>query len=479
MRWQGSVELWVRGAVGLLVGLSVVGLVSWPGVGVGAQQDERYFSDTGFRIDHDGIWDYFSKRGRIRTFGLPTSRTFQFLGAPTQFFQRQIVQVSGGGVRTLNFLDEFLAYTRMNGSTFPGVDPEVTGKAPKAESAGYDAAVVEFVRQVAPDEYEGEAVRFYETFVGTVTLADAFPEGGGNAGLVGLLNLELWGQPTSRPARDPGNGSFIYQRFQRGIMHYDAGCGCTQGLLLADMLKAVLTGQNLPPDLAAEAAGSKLYKQYDPDRHTGPLRPEQLPGTDLANAFRLSLDSTPAAAARPATGKPAAAQAEKPGPVGQSVDRDPRDIMTTPDEAGRQADLLLDKEGSEDRGRWAHRRWERNRESEDTHTGPIVVDSLVWVAKDVSTAQAIFNDESARQADFPEAADKRQGHFDFKIAKIGDDVTTLSACDDCNANRTFNLHHRIVARKGNVVAVLYLFGRESNTTQKLATWYISQILFRV
>ena len=30
-------------------------------------------------------------------------------------------------------------------------------------------------------------------------------------------------------------------------MHYDAGCKCTQGLLLADYLKSILTLRNLPP----------------------------------------------------------------------------------------------------------------------------------------------------------------------------------------------------------------------------------------
>src|SRR5207302_9514720 len=78
--------------------------------------------------------------------------------------------------------------------------------------------------------------------------------------LLGLLDLEVWGAPTSLPAYDPANHNFIYQRFQRGIMHYDTTCGCTQGLLLADYLKALLTGQNLPADLAAQAADSPLLR---------------------------------------------------------------------------------------------------------------------------------------------------------------------------------------------------------------------------
>jgi polysaccharide biosynthesis protein PslG len=43
-------------------------------------------------------------------------------------------------------------------------------------------------------------------------------------------------------------------------MHYDKGCRCTQGLLLADYFKALLTGDLLPADLAAQAAGSPLLR---------------------------------------------------------------------------------------------------------------------------------------------------------------------------------------------------------------------------
>ena len=91
--------------------------------------------------------------------------------------------------------------------------------------------------------------------------------------------------PTSLPTQDPNNDSFIYQRFQRGIMHYDAACRCTQGLLLADYFKALLTGENLPVDLAAQASASPFLRQYAPDRPTGLRQPTALPGTDLTAAF--------------------------------------------------------------------------------------------------------------------------------------------------------------------------------------------------
>src|SRR3954465_11423278 len=103
----------------VLLALVLVSGSVLPGVDqASGQQDGRYFQETGFRIDNDKIWDYFSKRNGKRNFGLPTSRTFQFLGAPTQFYQRHILQVTSGGVRTLNLLDDgLLPYTTISGST--------------------------------------------------------------------------------------------------------------------------------------------------------------------------------------------------------------------------------------------------------------------------------------------------------------------------------------------------------------------------
>src|ERR1043166_1563507 len=70
-------------------------------------------------------------------------------------------------------------------------------------------------------------------------------------------------------------------------MHFDKGCGCTQGLLLADYLKSLLTGQNLPPDLAqqAQADHSRFLNQYAPGQPLRIARPAELPGSDLTNAF--------------------------------------------------------------------------------------------------------------------------------------------------------------------------------------------------
>ena len=252
-----------------------------------APHDNRYFSATGYRIDNDVFWDYFNKRGGIYTFGYPVSRTFTFLGFTTQFFQREILQLGpDGAARTMNILDPgLMPYTRINGSTFPAPDSSVAALAPAPGTADYDVRVQEFIRNFAPNQFEGMNVNFYQAFVNTVKLQDAYPQGGGNPDLLPLLNLEIWGVPTSRPQRDPNNGNFVYLRFQRGIMHYDATNGVTQGLLLADYLKSIMTGSGLPSDLDSQANGSQYYHQYNPNKVNWVDRSDQLPGTDLTYAF--------------------------------------------------------------------------------------------------------------------------------------------------------------------------------------------------
>jgi len=252
--------------------------------------DARFFQQTGYRIGEDAFWDYFRVRGGLRSFGYPVSNVFVLFGMKVQIFQRQIMQLRpDGGVQTMNILDEgLLPYTRMNGSTFPAPDPNVINQSPKPDAPDYHAKMLEFVRALAPDTWDGEPVNFGKTFLGTVRPEDAYPNGvpdGGDA-LVPYFNLEIWGLPTSTPMHDPTNPDFIYQRFQRGIMHYDKGCGCTQGLLLADYIKALMTQRNLPPDLADQAKGSKLIGQFKPGQPQSIARPADLPGSDLSNSFR-------------------------------------------------------------------------------------------------------------------------------------------------------------------------------------------------
>lgn len=250
------------------------------------QADARLFSQTGYRVADDKFWAYFKARGGVRTFGYPVSNSFTLQGFRVQIFQRAVLQMQpNGSVGILNVLDDVLPYTAINGSQFPAADPEVIGKQPKVGQPEYHARALQFVKENAPDEWQGKKVNFYQAFIGAVKPEDAFPEGGGSLGLLSGFNLEVWGLPTSRPTADPTNGNFVYQRFQRGIMHYDVSCKCTQGLLLADYVKSLLTLRNLPPDLAAQAAMNPIYGQVDPSKAGWVRRPGELPASDLTDSF--------------------------------------------------------------------------------------------------------------------------------------------------------------------------------------------------
>lgn len=219
----------------------------------------------------------------MNNFGYPTSRTFTLQGSPVQFFQRRIVQLApDGSPQLLNLLDPgIMPYNSFNGAIMPSYDSTLVASAP---SPGDQAAVLAWIQAHAPDSFQGHPVNFHQTFINSVSYPAAFPNGG-DAGLLPGFDLELWGIPTSNPTYDPNNHNFVYQRFQRGIMLYDASCNCTQGILLADYLKSIFTGQNLPPDLNQEARGSPFYMQYDPSAPNWVHNPSSLPNTNLTNAF--------------------------------------------------------------------------------------------------------------------------------------------------------------------------------------------------
>lgn len=242
--------------------------------------DDRYFSDTGYRIDDDDIWGYFSRRGRVPVFGYPVSRTFLLLGCRVQIFQRQIAQsCAGRGVALMNLLDpDMFPYDHVNGSDLPPSDPALKSETPQVGTAAYGSSMMDFVRTTAPDRWDGLSVNFGRTFFGLISAAMA---GSDNP----LLNLEIWGAPISHPRRDPTNGNFVYQRFQRAVLHYDATTNRTQGLLLADYVKAIMRGKDLPSDLAQAARGNKYMQQYCPTSQRWLCRPSDLPATDLTYAF--------------------------------------------------------------------------------------------------------------------------------------------------------------------------------------------------
>jgi hypothetical protein len=131
-------------------------VLPWAPAIVPGNHDDRYYPQTGFRIDDDTIADYFARRGGTSTFGYPISRAFVFQGFVVQFFQRRIVQLDAvGRPQLLNLLDPgLLPYTSFNSARFPAYDPAV------AAAGGSMNAVY----QNAADSFNGRPVSFRSTF---------------------------------------------------------------------------------------------------------------------------------------------------------------------------------------------------------------------------------------------------------------------------------------------------------------------------
>jgi hypothetical protein len=252
-------------------------------------QDPGFFPATGYTISSPAVLDYFQRHGAVRTLGYPVSSEFPLLGNRVQLFQRGMLQLDAdGNVSAANVLSsDMLPITHIDGLSLPPEDPDILAAAPAPDSPDYVDQAQAFVSVYVPDSWNGLPVNFQSTFLSTVTCADAF--GSVDAcepTALPALDLEVWGLPTSLPTADPRNTDFVYQRFQRGIMHFSRTTGLTQGLLLGDWLKRIMVGVDLSPDLNPEVRQSRFFAQYAPSRPLALDRPSDLPNTSLAQAFR-------------------------------------------------------------------------------------------------------------------------------------------------------------------------------------------------
>jgi len=215
----------------LAIGLGVATLS--PGLAL-AQDDPRVFSDTGYTIADDAIWGFFSQYGGTSTFGEPISREFTLLGKSVQLFQNAALQVApDGSVQTMQLTDPGLvSATQLDGLTVPAADAAVAFVSPTPDQPNYSARLQVFVQNFVPDSWSGQPVQFLSTFTS---------EGG----------TAVLGLPTSSPKADPANPSFVYQRFQNGILFYDASAGTTGPLPLGEYLKNLITTGKPSADVSA------------------------------------------------------------------------------------------------------------------------------------------------------------------------------------------------------------------------------------
>src|SRR5688572_28649073 len=89
-----------------------------------------------------------------------------------------------------------------DGLTVPAADPAVVFLAPRPDQPNYAMRVQLFVEAVVPEPFKS-------TFNTT---------GGADA----------WGLPISLPSPDPNNPEFVYQRFENGVLFYNATEGTTE-----------------------------------------------------------------------------------------------------------------------------------------------------------------------------------------------------------------------------------------------------------
>jgi hypothetical protein len=106
-----------------------------------------------------------------------------------------------------------LAAGPLDGLSVPQADPALMFVAPTPDQPNYDARLQAFVEITVPDTWNGMPVQFLST------LNDIGPD--------------VLGVPTSAPKADPNNPNFVYQRFQNGLLFYNATDDTTSVLPLA------------------------------------------------------------------------------------------------------------------------------------------------------------------------------------------------------------------------------------------------------
>jgi hypothetical protein len=172
---------------------------------------------------------------------------------------------------------------------------------------------------------------------------------------------------------------------------------------------------------------------------------------------------------------------EEPAPRGPVTD--PRTVALTIADAGKEATQYINDEGTDKFGKWVRTRFERDRSNGASALGPNVMDSKVWVAKDVETAKALFREQAAIK-NFPERTEKVEGPVEkIKPTKYGEQYSHIGGYfqDD----KIWH-HHRFGIQVGNLVAVVYLFGREEffqdledGTWTGQGDWFTSAVFHRM
>lgn len=201
--------------LGLLAGALLLCALT-PALTFAQAQNDRVFPDTGYTIADDAIWSYFNNHGGTATFGAPISRELTLLDSQVQLFQNAALQVLPDG--TVRAMQVPGATRSLDGLTVPVADPAIAFVTPSPDQPNYAARLTAFLGATVP------------------------------AQLQSTYDPGVWGLPTSPATADPNNPNFIYERFQRGILMYDASTGFVGALPVGTWFKQSLSGQGVPAD---------------------------------------------------------------------------------------------------------------------------------------------------------------------------------------------------------------------------------------
>jgi hypothetical protein len=117
-------------------------------------------------------------------------------GGPLRVHALKRVIVAGALVLAIAVPGTVMAAGPLDGLTIPPPDPALVFVTPSPDQPNYSARALAFVQSTVPDMF-----------------ISAYNDNGG---------MDVLGMPTSAPTADPKNPNFIYQRFQNGVLFYNA-----------------------------------------------------------------------------------------------------------------------------------------------------------------------------------------------------------------------------------------------------------------
>jgi hypothetical protein len=161
------------------------------------------------------------------------------------------------------------------------------------------------------------------------------------------------------------------------------------------------------------------------------------------------------------------------------TERAPQQLSLVIQDAGPQAVEMFRNNGSDDRASWTEVRFERGEETLTLKLGPNTIYNKVFVARSAEQARAIYQENAVRR--LPEATQKRGAVFEEdKTKRFGNESYAVGACnDDCGGAESEMLHERLVYRWGNVVVILYTWGREDQSNPESIGAYAATVAGRM